>query len=161
MVNCKLCSKTISREDKTKIVCVTCQNLFHVKCTKIGSTDLEGLKETSKKWKCSDCELLSGTLPAAESSSTLDLLRGLTEEVRELKSKLQGIDELKEIKEALQKQSELSFENMDRLLKIETLLEDQKTHVENLTIENNKLKTKISELEIRLNFTEQNLLDRR
>ncbi|CAH1394268.1 unnamed protein product [Nezara viridula] len=158
MVNCKLCAKTVSREDKTKIVCVTCQNLFHVKCTKIDSTNL---KETSKKWRCSDCELLSGTLPAAESSSILDLLKGLTEEVRELKSKLQGIDKLKEIKEALQKQSELSFENMDRLLKIETLLEDQKTHVENLTIENNKLKTKISELEIRLNFTEQNLLDRR
>ncbi|CAH1392867.1 unnamed protein product [Nezara viridula] len=156
MFNCNLCTKKVGCEDKTKVVCVTCQNLFHVKCTKINFTDLDDLKETSKKWRCSDCELSSGTLPAAESSNILDLLGGLTEEVRELKSKLQEIDELKELKEAPQNQSELSFENMDRLLKIETLLEDQKTHVEN-----NRLKTKISELESRLNFTEQYLLDRR
>ncbi|CAH1404119.1 unnamed protein product [Nezara viridula] len=43
-----------------------------------------------------------------------------------MKTKLQGIEELKDIKDILNKQSEMFFENIERLLKIETLLEEQK-----------------------------------
>ncbi|CAH1394035.1 unnamed protein product [Nezara viridula] len=79
-------------------------------------------------------------MTASEFTAVIDLLRALTEEVKQMKSKLQGIDELKEINGTLQKQSELSFENIDQLLKMKTLLEEQKTHVEKLILENNTFK---------------------
>lgn len=44
-----------------------------------------------------------------------------------------------------------SFENMDGLQKIETLLEEQYSVIEKLSVENNDLKIKITELETCLN----------
>lgn len=153
MVNCKICSKVVNREDKSKVACSNCLMFCHIKCTKIDKTDPEALKEASKKWICPDCEL-----PASEPNTMIDLLKGLTEEVREMKAKLQAIDELKDIKDTLNKQSDLSFENMEKLLKIENLLEEQKKEVTRLSVENSTLRAKVSDLEGRLNFVEQNQL---
>ncbi|XP_066906966.1 uncharacterized protein [Halyomorpha halys] len=81
MVNCNLCGKTVSREDKAKLACFTCQNIFHAKCMKIDFTGLEGIKESSKKWKCADCESASPKLPAAESKEIFYFLKTCSSEV--------------------------------------------------------------------------------
>lgn len=157
MVNCKICAKPVSREEKFKLSCVLCSALCHIKCTKIDRTDQEAALEASKKWTCPECESASRATGAG-ASTVIDLLRALTEEVKEMKAKLQAIDELKDIKDSLNKQSDLSFENMEKLKKIENLLEEQNTKVEQLTLENGNLKAKIIDLEGKLNHVEQNQL---
>lgn len=54
-----------------------------------------------------------------------------------MKVKLKTIEKLKDIKDTLEKQADSYFENMERLLKIEILLEKQKRQVEKLSLENN------------------------
>nr|XP_024219390.1 farnesyl pyrophosphate synthase-like [Halyomorpha halys] len=100
-----------------------------------------------------------GMLKGNEPSTMINLLKGLIEEVREMKVKLQGIDELKDIKDTLQKQSELSFDNLEWLEKIEALLDQQKNKIEELSLENNNLQAKIYGLEARINQAEQNHLN--
>ncbi|XP_066901643.1 uncharacterized protein [Halyomorpha halys] len=155
MVICKTCSKAISRDEKMKISYITCLNIYHNKCIKLDSSE----PDVHKKWMCAECESGPGMLKGNEPITMINLLKGLIEEVREMKAKLQGIDELEDFKDSLQKQSELSFENLERLEKIEALLDQQKNKIEELSLENNNLNAKISGLEARINQAEQNHLN--
>lgn len=67
-------------------------------------------------------------------------------------------EDIKEMKASLDKQSDLAFENSNRLKKIEEVALKQENAIENLLAENRALKEKINVLEVRLNQAEQGQL---
>lgn len=178
MVLCPLCKLNVSRDDKKSFTCSisTCQAIYHGKCLNLGA-DIDGDKDKTmrKNWICPNCEknrkkgerIASppGTDQQPSSSDSTQLMlaaiKSLTDEVRGLKCSIDAnATEIKEIKDSLEKQISITFENAERMKAIESLLEKQNTKIDGLVSENNTLKTRVSELEIRLNKSEQQHLIR-
>lgn len=64
-------------------------------------------------------------------------------------------EDIKEMKISIDKQSDLAFENSDRLKKIEEVALKQENIIEKLLVENKTLKERVNVLEARLNQAEQ------
>ncbi|XP_073978140.1 uncharacterized protein [Rhodnius prolixus] len=179
MVVCPACNSTVTRDDKKSLTCsnVQCKAIYHSKCCNLKDKDVDNLIALNKTWICPACDTAKKNFPHSErpvtpseasAASSLndesvrklwEVLKELAEEVRLMKVRLpeSGCD-FKDIKSTLDKQAELSFENSERLKKLENLLETQNKQIELLSSENCTLKKKVSALEVRVNTSEQRLL---
>lgn len=73
----------------------------------------------------------------------------MAEEVKSMKTRLpESGGDFIDFKSTLDKQVELSFENLEQLKKLENLLETQNKQIEQLTFEKSTLKKNISTLEV-------------
>lgn len=149
MTLCTACKGTIAREEKSNISCITCKQIFHLKCLNIESD------AQKKRWICHICELANKNKP----HTPVKKVDSLEDSITKILSKVENLTEdFKEVKSTLQKQVDLSFENTERLKSLEELVLKQERLIENLTAENSSLKKKVKNLEIRVNQTEQDRL---
>lgn len=151
MVQCNICNNSIAREDKNNIHCVKCKIIFHGRCVNLTDKDTEALKIIKKTWVCSNCEQVKKQNTEPSPSEILAAVNRLDATVNE---------DIKNMKTALDKYGELSFELNERLTKIEKHLEGQAKKFEEILLENKALKSRVGELEVRLNNAEQGLLSR-
>ncbi|CAH1392562.1 unnamed protein product [Nezara viridula] len=117
MVSCPICGQTVAREDKKPLTCpiTTCQAIFHGNALTRTKGSIPA-RSASQQPTASD----------AASQLLMTAIRDLTAEVKGLKFTLDAnASEAKELKTTLEKQTNITFENADKLNAIETLLETQ------------------------------------
>lgn len=89
MVSCVICSSNLKRGQDDSITCVTCNNLFHLKCIPLKKEDVTHSNNIKKIWSCKDClkkpktvmsdssKLVSPTLPSVNQTDFKLILKQL------------------------------------------------------------------------------------
>lgn len=168
MARCPVCNININRDQKNIVQCTSCNLIFHGECCNFNERDIEALKSLKKDWCCGSCEVARRALPRDERPATpvklstpdpfkevLDQLKALASEVASIGA---AVSEIKLVKESLDKFGELAKENAKRLTNLESGLDNQGKLLEATLLENQTLKSRITELEVCVNRAEQGLL---
>ncbi|CAH1391999.1 unnamed protein product [Nezara viridula] len=148
MVSCPICGQTVAREDKKTDVNYLYMSsyMLHGKCLIADEGRLASQKPTASD---------------ATSQLLMTAIQDLTAEIKGLKFTLDAnANEVKELKITLEKETAITHENAEKLNVIEILLDIQTSKLEGLKMENATLRSGLSELETRLNRTEQMHLSR-
>lgn len=153
MAFCPICKNTVARDDKSSIACYTCKIIFHNKCCNFSDTDAIQLKK--KHWNCSNCE--STAKPIKQHSITLS--KNMDENIITILREIGKLSEnSSEIKKTVNQQSDIIFENSERLKSMEERAKRQDELIEKLLSENNTLRAQVKTMEVKLNQMEQSQL---
>lgn len=148
--------------------------IFHGRCCGYKEADVDAVKALKRNWLCPGCEkarrvlpandrpaspMKTHTLPTDSLAAIMEQLSSMANEIKIIKTSLPSSisEDMRDVKNSLEKQGEVLFENGDRLRQIETRLDNQTKIFEELVLENNNLKARIKDLEAGLNRAEQEL----
>lgn len=161
MGQCTICDGPISREEKFTVSCNKCRVIYHGKCCGLNDREIDVIRSQKKTWVCKKCDQMKKTGSAKEKPvspprsydnepSPSDILVAVN----------QVNEDIKNLKSSMEKYGELSFELNEKFSRLENHLEGHAKRLEELTLENKGLRSKVGELEIRVSRAEQNLLCR-
>jgi hypothetical protein len=154
MANCNVCLKNITTK-QLKLACEDCKLPFHAGCVRMSKNDVETLSSEGLPWRCDTCATNRRRSMRLESQAEHGTLT--------LQDVMQAMNEMREEQKKMATEFNTSYEALnDKLEESVKSVRDQTTKVEeylakleSLTTENLALKSKVSELENRLDEAEQ------
>lgn len=170
---CLICNKKIDRGCETKITCVDCKVFYHCSCVNINSSDLEYMNTHNVPYRCHKCSALrrkslqqqSASVP---SESTAVAAASTTKQRQKrnqpITAPLQTATELTDERNAtaaydLPQQSDEGAVTLQMLYKeiicLKNINCDFLSKINQLKEENEKLISRVTSLESRLNWREQ------
>lgn len=155
---CKLCVKTVSSRS-SKVKCVDCEQVFHGACVQMSKEDIEFIESSKEIWRCDNCRMdrRKSMQVQSELSSDVpnigDVLKLLYEMRHESKEQTRSLEA------ELGKSLELCHQTIEDLKQTISMhsksLDKYKGLFENLCVENKKLQSRILELELKQDETDQ------
>jgi hypothetical protein len=165
MSACGSCGKQVNRGATDKIICADCNKIFHAACAKLKTEDLDVL--SGKVWSCKSCNEakrlrrgmsdsvpvlspVSGSRAAVSLGDIRSVVDGVKSEILEGQKKLEE-DVFARLAVVLERLDSFS----DLLKRQDEIASKQQTLIENLLKENDSLKSRLSEVELKLDEQEQ------
>lgn len=151
--NCGVCLKPLG--SKLKLKCNDCEHEFHASCFKYSKADVECVTKDGMVWRCTECQgtrrrSMRFEAAAAEGKLTLEDVMKVVTEIRDTQKNYEkGFnDAFDSLESQLQENTKALNAQKEQNKKLQEL-------IENLSSENNLLKTKVKNLEARVEDMEQ------
>lgn len=153
MSGCGICVKAIGT--KLKLQCNDCKRDFHATCLKYSKADVECVTADQLVWRCTDC--------AATRRRSMRFDSEVAEGKLSLEDVMKVVSEIREAQKSSDKGYNDAFDSLEsQLVENTNALKAQNVNneklnklIETLMSENNQLKTKVKELEVRVEDLEQ------